>query len=105
MRAVTMKKESLHETSIFMVFFIWVVLILLHLNAIVAMEAIDEDRQTSQQWQPSISSTQKSIRFNTVGQSSSRLEDISPAPFEGNGRMFYDEDKRIVHTGPNPLHN
>ncbi|KAK9276723.1 hypothetical protein L1049_006259 [Liquidambar formosana] len=79
------------------VFFLWVILILAQLSVIFAVR--DESGA-------SVESPARKVRFfETVYFHAPS----SPAQLVGNGDdpadTLYGEDKRIIHTGPNPLHN
>lgn len=79
------------------VFFLWVILIFAQLDLFFAFH--------DQTGRP-ISSTARKARFFN---GATRFHVVSsPAQFAGtvgDSNTLYGEDKRLIHTGPNPLHN
>ncbi|KAL7587565.1 hypothetical protein Lser_V15G37229 [Lactuca serriola] len=89
------------SNSTFQLFLIGFILILTHLPPLSAHHHHHHHRS-------SVSSSRKAMLFKTQPPEHSGVVSApiqSPLGASGEEGNVYDEDKRIIHTGPNPLHN
>ncbi|KAL8258256.1 hypothetical protein R6Q59_030297 [Mikania micrantha] len=83
----------------FHLFFIWVVLILTHLPLSYGLHHHHHHHHR----RSSLPSSRKAMFFKTA--QPQFHADVSTSNQPPVGAAVFDEDKRIIHTGPNPLHN
>lgn len=90
------------SNSTFQLFLIGFILILTHLPPLSAHHHHHHHHRSS------VSSSRKAMLFKTQPPEHSGVVSApiqSPLGASGEEGNVYDEDKRIIHTGPNPLHN
>ncbi|GAB4840413.1 hypothetical protein Ancab_021181 [Ancistrocladus abbreviatus] len=81
-----------------LLFFFWVFLVLSNQFSLVLVAAVEEKGK----WLPSM--TRKTRLFDASNSTGAAVTPMGE--FEGNvDDDLYGDDKRIIHTGPNPLHN
>lgn len=92
------------------VLFLWVVVLFIvadQTSAAVAVQHDNTKQSLVQSHSPLTSRTRKDRFFSstvtTVQTPLSSPEEL--LDWNGNPDKLYEEDKRLVHTGPNPLHN
>lgn len=78
------------------VFLLWVLLILAQLGFFFAV--LGEKGKL-------VKSLPKKARFFDTQSFHAPPSQAQPVDIEGDSGMVYEYDKRIIHTGPNPLHN
>ncbi|KAJ0545325.1 hypothetical protein HanIR_Chr08g0348631 [Helianthus annuus] len=86
------------------VFFIWAMLILIHMPLSSCKH--HHNNHHHHHHPSSVSSSRKTMFFKAAQPQFHAASSQPPVGATGEeGDSVFDEDKRIIHTGPNPLHN